>query len=263
VGSDALQARGAGCRPKRRIRRHPRRHALRAATRLHLAAPAHRGPADRRQRVRHEPEDAQRPLLIPDRGPAAPRAAVRRRRVARRTHRPRRTACAGARKPPKLLRPTRRQAPASLSADWSFLSSFAVGPRRTVVVTLRVRCARALCEQRPARRRAQERRAAHRPRGPRPRCSPAVPEEIQQPQLGGEAPHRLVQDAREDDVGVEDRAWPSVLAHSGGAPIASSSRDHSAVRRSCSALPSSKASTEESGIFQWLDPGSRCATRSP
>ena len=82
-----------------------------------------------------------------------------------------------------------------------------------------------------------------------------TPEEIQQSQLCGDASHQLVQDAREDDVGVEDRSWPPALVHSGGAPIASSSRDHSAVRRSCSALPSSNASSDENGIFQWLEPG--------
>jgi hypothetical protein len=47
-----------------------------------------------------------------------------------------------------------------------------------------------------------------------------------------------------------DVAIPVGAAHSSGAPIASRSRDHSAVRRSCSARRSSSASTDESGIFQ-------------
>jgi len=53
--------------------------------------------------------------------------------------------------------------------------------------------------------------------------------------------------AREDDVGVENRPRRACAAHSAGAPSASRSRDHSAVRRSCSARRSSGARTQAVG----------------
>ena len=53
--------------------------------------------------------------------------------------------------------------------------------------------------------------------------------------------------------------WP----HSAGAPIASRSRDHCAVMRWCSARCSSNASTDDSGIFQSLEPSSFSTGRSP
>ena len=86
-GARLLHASGASRRAAPGVRAHPWRHPVCAAPRRHLAAPTHRGPTNRRQRVRHQPEDAQRPLLIPDRGPAPTRTTTRRRRVARRTRR--------------------------------------------------------------------------------------------------------------------------------------------------------------------------------
>jgi hypothetical protein len=77
-----------------------------------------------------------------------------------------------------------------------------------------------------------------------------TPDEVEQFQALGDTAHQLVHDAREDDVGVENRSRRACAAHSAGAPIASRSRDHSAVRRSCSARRSSRASTDDSGIFQ-------------
>jgi hypothetical protein len=67
-------------------------------------------------------------------------------------------------------------------------------------------------------------------------------EEIEQAQIVRDAPHQLVQDAREDDVGVEDRTRQAGgLAHSAGAPIASRSRDHLAARSWASVRRCSKA----------------------
>lgn len=47
--------------------------------RRHLAAPAHRGPTNRRERVRNESADAQPALCVRHRGPPPPRATTRRR----------------------------------------------------------------------------------------------------------------------------------------------------------------------------------------
>src|SRR3954471_12551337 len=77
-----------------------------------------------------------------------------------------------------------------------------------------------------------------------------APDEIEQFQALGDTPHQLMQDAREDDVAIENPERRTCATHSAGAPIASRSRDHSAVRRSLSARRSSKASTDDSGIFQ-------------
>jgi hypothetical protein len=60
------------------VRPDPRRNTLRAAPRRHIPAPTRRGPTDRRGRVRDQPEDAQRPLRLRHRRPAArngPRSA--------------------------------------------------------------------------------------------------------------------------------------------------------------------------------------------
>src|SRR5215472_8971904 len=56
-----------------------------------------------------------------------------------------------------------------------------------------------------------------------------APEQVEHAQVARGATHQVVQYAREDDVGVENRAGPAAAAHSGGAPIASSSRDHSSA----------------------------------
>jgi hypothetical protein len=85
LGSRMLHASGASRRAAPGVRTHPWRHPVCAAPRWHLAAPAHRRPTICRQRVRHQPENAQRPLLIPDRGPASTRATTSRCRVASRT----------------------------------------------------------------------------------------------------------------------------------------------------------------------------------
>jgi hypothetical protein len=77
-----------------------------------------------------------------------------------------------------------------------------------------------------------------------------APEQIEQAKADRDASDELVQHARVDDVRVDYRAGRMCLAHSGGAPIASSSRDHCAVRRSLSSRRCSKASTDVSGIFQ-------------
>jgi hypothetical protein len=86
LGPRLLHASGASRRAAPGVRAHPWRHPVCAAPRRHLATPAHRRPTNRRQRVRHQPEDAQRPLLVCDRGPARTRATTTGHRVARRTH---------------------------------------------------------------------------------------------------------------------------------------------------------------------------------
>lgn len=93
LGPRMLHAGGASRRAAPGVRTHPWRHPVRAAPRRHLAAPAHRRPTNCRQRVRHQPKNAQRPLLIPDRGPASTRATTTGRRVARGTRRPHGLAC--------------------------------------------------------------------------------------------------------------------------------------------------------------------------
>jgi hypothetical protein len=93
---------------------------------------------------------------------------------------------------------------------------------------------------------------------PKPRFIPSclrkqvlAPDEIEQTQVVGDASHQLMEDARKYDVGVEDGARRIWLAHSGGAPIASRSRDHSAASSRPRSRRSSQASTAERGIFQY------------
>jgi len=77
-----------------------------------------------------------------------------------------------------------------------------------------------------------------------------TPDEIEQTQVIRDTPHQPVEDTRIDDVGVENGARRACSAHSGGAPIASKSRDHSAASSRPRSRRSSQASTEDSGIFQ-------------
>jgi hypothetical protein len=93
LGPRMLHANSASRRATSRVRPHPRRHPVCAAPWRHLVAPTHRRPPSRRQRVRHQPQDAQRPLLIPHRGPAPTGAATGRCRVALRTRRSTRASC--------------------------------------------------------------------------------------------------------------------------------------------------------------------------
>ncbi len=77
-----------------------------------------------------------------------------------------------------------------------------------------------------------------------------APEDVKQTQLVRDASQQLVQNTRVDDVGIEDRTRRVCIPHSGGAPIASRSRDHSSVSSRARSRRSSKASTDASGIFQ-------------
>jgi len=70
-----------------RARPDPRCDALRAAPRRHLPTPTRRGSSSRRQRVRHQPADAQRSLRLRHRRPPPTRTKTRRHRVARSTRR--------------------------------------------------------------------------------------------------------------------------------------------------------------------------------
>lgn len=80
-------ARASSLQPSRRSRSDPSssrssaRH-LCAAPRRHLPAPTYRGPPDRGERVRNEPENAQQPLRVSHRRPAATRTTIGRCRVA-------------------------------------------------------------------------------------------------------------------------------------------------------------------------------------
>lgn len=76
-------------------------------------------------------------------------------------------------------------------------------------------------------------------------------DEVEQTQVIRDTAHQVVQNARVDDVGIDDGAWRRLCTtHSAGAPIASRSRDHWAVSSRWRSRCSSNASTEESGIFQ-------------
>ncbi len=87
VGRPLLHPSRHASRATPRVLPDPRRNALLAAPRRHLTAPTRRRPTDRRQRVRHKPEDAQRPLRIRNRRPTPTRTTTPRHRVARRPRR--------------------------------------------------------------------------------------------------------------------------------------------------------------------------------
>ncbi len=83
LGRALLRSSGQESRATLRVRPDTRRNPLRTAPRRHLSTSACRGPANRGQRVRHQSQNAQRPLRLRHRRPAASRPQIGRCRVAR------------------------------------------------------------------------------------------------------------------------------------------------------------------------------------